>query len=92
VANENPIELNDRATEASTLVIQTVYLLHACVHSKNAQLGPEEGIVMGWITGSYPAFTHRDGMKDYLSNMMGQEVEVLAKKKSPQNRSRGTYV
>jgi hypothetical protein len=68
------------------------YLLHACVHSYNAQLGPEEGIVMGWVTGSYLAFNHRDGMKDYLSNMMGQEVEVLAKKKSLQNRSRGTYV
>jgi hypothetical protein len=39
------------------------YLIHKCVHINNAQLGPEEGIVMGWITGSHPAFTHRDGMR-----------------------------
>jgi hypothetical protein len=40
-------------------------------------LGLEEGIVKGWITGSHPAFTHRDGTREALSNIMGQEVEGL---------------
>jgi hypothetical protein len=32
---------------------------------------------MGWMTGSDRAFTHRDGMREALSNMMGQEVKGL---------------
>jgi hypothetical protein len=27
------------------------FLVSACVHINNTQLGPEEGIMMGWITG-----------------------------------------
>jgi hypothetical protein len=50
------------------------YLLHECVHINNAHFGPEEGIVMGWITGSHPAFTHHNGMRDDLASMMGNEV------------------
>jgi hypothetical protein len=53
------------------------YLLHERVHINYVQLEPEEGIVMGWITGSHPAFTHSNGMREALSNMMGQEVEGL---------------
>jgi hypothetical protein len=32
---------------------------------------------MEWITGSNPAFTHRDGMREELSTMMGKEVDGL---------------
>jgi hypothetical protein len=53
------------------------YLLHEHVHINNAQLGLEEGIVMGWITGSHSASAHRDGMSEELSTMMGKEVEGL---------------
>jgi hypothetical protein len=46
------------------------YLLHERVHINNAQLDPKEGILMGWITGSHPAFTHRGGVREELSTMM----------------------
>jgi hypothetical protein len=32
------------------------YLLKDRVHVNNAQLGPEEVVVLGWIPGSHPAF------------------------------------
>jgi hypothetical protein len=51
------------------------HLLHEHVHINNAQLGLEEGIVMGWMMGSHPAFTHHDGMRDDLTTMVGNEVE-----------------
>jgi hypothetical protein len=53
------------------------YLINERVHINNAQLGPEEGIVRGWVRGSYLAFTHRDGMRDNLAGMMGQDDEDL---------------
>jgi hypothetical protein len=53
------------------------FLQHECVHINNAQLGPEEGIFMGWLKGSHPTFTHHDGMREELSTMMGKEVEGL---------------
>jgi hypothetical protein len=53
------------------------YLLHKRVNINNAQLGPEEGIVTGWLIGSHPAFIHRDDMIEELSAMMGKEVEGL---------------
>jgi hypothetical protein len=47
------------------------------VHINNDQLGPEEGTVMGWIKGSHPEFTHRNGMRDDLTAMMDNEVEGI---------------
>jgi hypothetical protein len=32
------------------------YLIKDRVHINNAQLGPDEAAVIGWITGSHPAF------------------------------------
>jgi hypothetical protein len=33
------------------------YLMKYRVHINNAQLGPEEAVVLGWITGSHPALS-----------------------------------
>jgi hypothetical protein len=33
------------------------YLMKDRVHVNNAQLGPEEAVVFGWIPGSHPAFS-----------------------------------
>jgi hypothetical protein len=33
------------------------YLMKDWVHINNAQLGPEESVVLGWIPGSHPAFS-----------------------------------
>jgi hypothetical protein len=38
------------------------YLLKDRVHINNAQLGPEEAVVLEWIPGSHPAFSFRDSM------------------------------
>jgi hypothetical protein len=53
------------------------YLLNKRMHINNAQMVPEERIVMGWITGSNPAFTHRNGMRDGLVATMGDDVEGI---------------
>jgi hypothetical protein len=53
------------------------YLISERVHINNAQLGPEEGIVVGWIKGSHPAFAHGYGMRNDLASMMGQYAEGL---------------
>jgi hypothetical protein len=42
------------------------------VYINKAQLGEEEGITLGWILKSHPAFCFRDDMKDALCNMMGE--------------------
>jgi hypothetical protein len=40
------------------------------VHINNAQLGPEEAVVLGWIPGSHPAFSFRDNMREAIKNQM----------------------
>jgi hypothetical protein len=46
------------------------YLLKDRVHINNAQLGPEEAVVLGWIPGSHPAFSFRDNMLEAIKNQM----------------------
>jgi hypothetical protein len=46
------------------------YLMKDRVHINNAQLGPEEGVVLGWIPGSHPAFSVRDNMREAIENQM----------------------
>jgi hypothetical protein len=36
------------------------------VHINNAQLGPDEAVVLGWIPGSHPAFSFRDNIKNQM--------------------------
>jgi hypothetical protein len=40
------------------------------VHINNAQLGPEEAVVLGWIPGSHPAFSFRDNMREAIKDQM----------------------
>jgi hypothetical protein len=40
------------------------------VHINNAQLGPEEAVVLGWIPGSHPAFSFRDSMHEAIKEQM----------------------
>jgi hypothetical protein len=40
------------------------------VHIINAQLGPEEAVVLGWIPGSHPEFSFRDSMRQAIKNQM----------------------
>jgi hypothetical protein len=46
------------------------YLLKDRVHINNAQLGPEDAVVLGWIPGSYPAFSFRDSMRGAIKDHM----------------------
>jgi hypothetical protein len=46
------------------------YVMKDRVHINNAQLGPEEAVVLGWILGSHPAFSFRDNMRDAIKNQM----------------------
>jgi hypothetical protein len=46
------------------------YLLKNQVHINNAQLGPDEAVVLGWIPGSHPAFSFRDNMREAINNQM----------------------
>jgi hypothetical protein len=46
------------------------YLLKDRVHINNAQLGPDESVVLGWITGSHPAFSFRDSMREAIKDQM----------------------
>jgi hypothetical protein len=46
------------------------YLLKDLVHINNAQLGPEEAVVLGWIPGSHPAFSFRDSMREVIKDQM----------------------
>jgi hypothetical protein len=46
------------------------YLMEDRVHIKNAQLGPEEAVVLGWISGSHPAFSFRDNMREAIKIQM----------------------
>jgi hypothetical protein len=47
-----------------------LYLDTKRVYINNAQLGTEEGLSLGWIDKSHPAFAFRDGMKEQLQAMM----------------------
>jgi hypothetical protein len=46
------------------------YLLKDPVHINNAQLGPEEAVVLGWIPRSHPAFSFRDSMREAIKEHM----------------------
>jgi hypothetical protein len=46
------------------------YLLKDRVHINNAQLGPEEAVVLGWIPWSHPAFSFRDSMREAIKDQM----------------------
>jgi hypothetical protein len=46
------------------------YVLKDWVHINTAQLGPEEAVVLGWISGSHPAFSFRDSMCEAIKNQM----------------------
>jgi hypothetical protein len=46
------------------------YLMKDRVHINNAQLGPEEAVVLGWISGSHPALSFRDNMREAIKNQM----------------------
>jgi hypothetical protein len=53
------------------------YLIKDRVHINNAQLGPEEAVVLGWIPGSHPAFSFRDNMREAIKNQMPIEYANL---------------
>jgi hypothetical protein len=46
------------------------YLIKDRVHINNAQLGPEEAVVLGWIPGSHPAFSFRDNIREAIKDQM----------------------
>jgi hypothetical protein len=46
------------------------YLIKDRMHINNAQLGPEESVVLGWIPGSHPAFSFRDNMREAIKDQM----------------------
>jgi hypothetical protein len=46
------------------------YLIKDRVHINNAQLGPEEAVVLGWIPGSHPALSFRDNMHEAIKDQM----------------------
>jgi hypothetical protein len=46
------------------------YLTKGQVHINNAQLGPEEAVVLGWIPGSHQAFCFRDSMREAIKDQM----------------------
>jgi hypothetical protein len=46
------------------------YLLKDRVHINNAQLGPEETVVLGWIPSSHPVFSLRDSMCGEIKDQM----------------------
>jgi hypothetical protein len=40
------------------------------VHINNAQLETEVTVVIGWITGSHPAFSFRDNIREAIKNQI----------------------
>jgi hypothetical protein len=48
------------------------------VHINNAQLGPEEEVVLEWIPGSHPAFSFRDSMHESIKELMKIEYSTVA--------------
>jgi hypothetical protein len=61
------------------------YLNKERVHINSAQLGVEEGVIMGWCWKSHPAFGHRDEMKSCLKLMMGKAHEDTSYALFPKN-------
>jgi hypothetical protein len=53
------------------------YLMKYRVYINNAQLGPEEAVLLGWISGSHPAFSYRDNMREAIQNQMPIEYASL---------------
>jgi hypothetical protein len=53
------------------------YLLKDQVHINNAQLGPEEAVVLGWIPGSHPAFSFRDSMREAIKDQIPIEYSSV---------------
>jgi hypothetical protein len=53
------------------------YLLKYWVHINNAQLGPDEAVVLGWIPGSHPALSFRDSMRGAIKDQMPIEYANL---------------
>jgi hypothetical protein len=45
-------------------------LIKDWVYINNAQLGPEEAVVLGWIPGPDPAFSFQDNMREAVKNQM----------------------
>jgi hypothetical protein len=46
------------------------YLIKDWVHINNAQMGPEEAVVLGWIPGSHPAFSFRENMREAIKDQI----------------------
>jgi hypothetical protein len=46
------------------------YLLKSKVHINNTQLGGKEGITLGWIWKSHPAFSYRTDLKERMHEML----------------------
>jgi hypothetical protein len=46
------------------------YLIKDGVHINNAHLGEEEAVVLGWISGSHPAFSFRDSIREAIKDQM----------------------
>jgi hypothetical protein len=53
------------------------YLLKDWVHINNAQLGPEQAQVLGWIPGSHPDFSFRDSMREAIKEQMPIEYSKV---------------
>jgi predicted oxidoreductase len=53
------------------------YLLEERVHINNAQLGPEEAVVLGWIQGPHPAFSFRDSMRESIKELMKLKYSTI---------------
>jgi hypothetical protein len=73
------------------------YQLQSRVHINNAQLGEKEGIMLGWIWKSHPAFSYRGSMKEQLHEMLKDiapmmEYALFAKTIPYQRQSDGKRV
>jgi hypothetical protein len=47
------------------------------VYINKAQLGTKEGLSLGWIHKSHPAFAFRDGVKEQLQEMMNKDFKDI---------------
>jgi hypothetical protein len=54
-----------------------VHLENQRVYINKAQLGEEEGIMLGWILKAHPAFYFRGGMKEAVYNIMGETFKSV---------------
>jgi hypothetical protein len=53
------------------------YLMKDRVHINDAQLGPEEAVVICWITGYHPAFSFRDNMREAIKDQTPIEYATV---------------